>query len=107
VKRGAGPRDAYALERELRARLSKTEYSVLQSRLTGAVKAIAMLRERAPDLVPLMFGNSFDQAKALPLHTQISLATLIEELLAAAAADGRGHVDRTKLLRLVSRLEAK
>ncbi|HYM24970.1 MAG TPA: hypothetical protein VEU08_17255 [Vicinamibacterales bacterium] len=87
--------------------MTTIEYRTLQSRLTGAIKAIATLRDRAPDLVPLMFGSGLDQAKALPLHTQSSLATLIEELLVAATADGRGRVDRRRILRLVSRLEAR
>lgn len=106
MKRNGEPRDAYALERELRERLSKTEYSVLQSRLTGAVKAIATLRDRAPDLVPLMFGDTLHQARTLPTHTQSALATLIEELLIVAAADRRGHVNRQKLLRLVNKVNA-
>lgn len=94
----------HAVERELRARLTQTEYTVLQSRLTGAVKAIATLRDRAPDLVPLMFGKGIDQARALPLHTQSALATLIEELLIAATGTD-GHVNRRQILKLVSRLE--
>jgi hypothetical protein len=93
-----------AVERELRGRLTKTEYALLQSRLTGAVKAIATLRERAPDLVPLMFGDGLDQAKALPIHTQSALATLIEELLITATST-RGRIDRKKILKLVSRME--
>lgn len=93
------------IERELRARMTTSEYRVLQSRLTGAVKAIATLRERVPDLVPLMFGSSLEQAKTLPLHTQSTLAALIEELLlAATSADGR-KLDRRTVLRLVSRIE--
>ncbi len=96
----------HAVERELRARLTKSEYSVLQSRLTGAVKAIATLRDKAPDLVPLMFGRGLDQAKALPLHTQSSLAVLIEELLiAATSTDGRHRVNRKQILQLVAKME--
>jgi hypothetical protein len=94
-----------AVEKELRARLTHKEYVVLQARLTGAVKAIATLRERAPDLVPLMFGPGIEQAKALPMHTQSALAVLIEELLAAAVSDGRGNVNRKAILKIVSRLE--
>lgn len=93
-----------AIERELRARLNEMEYRVLQARLTGAVKAIATLRERAPDLVPLMFGAGLEQAKALPLHTQSALATLIEELLIAATGAVR-QVERRQILKLVSRME--
>lgn len=96
-----------AVERELRTRLSDAEYRLLQSRLTGAVKAITTLRERAPDLVPLMFGNGIEQAKALPLHTQSSLAVLVEELLIAATSDRCGHVDRKLILKLVSKLETR
>lgn len=95
--------NAAAVERELRARLTETEYRVLQARLTGAVKAIATLKERAPDLVPMMFGG-LEQAKALAPHTQSSLLMLIEELLAAAATDRPGHIDRRRLLRIVSRV---
>lgn len=90
-----------AVERELRSRMTEIEYRVLQSRLTGAVKAIVTLRERAPDLVPLMFGDSLEQAKALPIHTQSALATLVEELLIAAAGDRRGHVTVKRILKLV------
>jgi hypothetical protein len=95
-----------AVERELRARLTDVEYRVLQSRLTGAVKAIGTLRERAADLVPLMFGDGLQQAKTLPLHTQSALATLIEELLlAATATNGTRAVTRTQMLKLVARME--
>lgn len=95
------PHDPASVERELRARLTTAEYSLLQSRLTGAVKAIAVLRDRAPDLVPLMFGGGLDQAKDLPLHTQSSLAMLIQELLLAATPDGHGHIQQERLLSLV------
>jgi hypothetical protein len=93
------------IERQLRSRMTASEYRVLQSRLTGAVKAIATLRERAPDLVPLMFGGSLDQAKTLPLHTQSTLAALIEELLLAATSPDGGKLDRKTVLKLVSRIE--
>lgn len=96
---------AAAVEKELRARLTTVEYRVLQSRLTGAVKAVCTLRDRAPDLVPLMFGAGLDQAKVLPLHTQGALTTLIEELLIAAAMTSTGQVDRRRLMTLVARLE--
>lgn len=96
------------IERELRGRMSQVEYRVLQSRLTGAVKAIGTLRERAPDLVPLMFGDGLQQAKALPLHTQSALATLIEELLlAATASGGTTVVSRQRILKLVARMETR
>jgi hypothetical protein len=93
------------IERELRSRLTVTEYRVLQARLTGAVKAIATLRERATDLVPLMFGTSLEQAKTLPLHTQSTLAALIEELLLAATSPDGHTLNRRSILRLVSRIE--
>src|ERR1051326_4452272 len=101
------PMTPSAIERELRTRMTVIEYRTLQSRLTGAVKAIATLRDRAPDLVPLMFGTGLEQAKALPLHTQSALATLIEELLIAASSDSRGHLDRRRILRLVAKLEER
>jgi hypothetical protein len=101
------PLSPFAVERELRARLTKTEYVVLQSRLTGAVKAIATLRERAPDLVPLMFGDRLERAKTLPPHTQSALATLIEGLLAAAATTPTGRVDQRRILKLVARAVEK
>src|SRR4051794_36731779 len=97
------PMSPSAIEKELRSRMTVIEYRTLQSRLTGAVKAIATLRDRAPDLVPLMFGSGLDQAKTLPLHTQSALATLIEELLIAATVDSRGRFDRRQILKLVSR----
>jgi hypothetical protein len=93
-----------AVERELRQRLTHSEYRVLQARLTGAVKAIATLRERAPDLVPLMFGHGIEQARALPLHTQSSLAVLVEQLLTAAITNGNGRINRKRMLKLVSRV---
>jgi hypothetical protein len=98
------PRDPYAIERELRKRLTETQYRVLQARLTGAVKAIATLRDTAPDLLPLMFGKTLDQAKTLPVHTQSALTILVDELLLAAACDSKGQFDRKRLLRLVKRL---
>jgi hypothetical protein len=101
------PLSPSAIEKELRARMTVIEYRTLQGRLTGAVKAIATLRDRAPDLVPLMFGSGLEQAKTLPLHTQSALATLIEELLAATLSDARGHLDRKKILKLVARLEGR
>jgi len=93
------------IERELRSRMTVAEYRVLQSRLTGAVKAIATLRERAPDLVPLIAGGGLEQAKTLPLHTQSALAALIEELLLAATSSPGQKVNRRALLKLVSRIE--
>lgn len=94
-----------AVERELRTRFSKSEYIVLQSRLTGAVKALQALHDRAPDLLPLMFDDGLDHAKALPLQTRGALATLIQQLLIAAATTARGRVDRQALMRLVTRVE--
>jgi hypothetical protein len=93
------------IERELRSRMTVVEYRVLQARLTGAVKAIATLRDRAPDLVPLIVGGGLEQAKTLPLHTQTALAALIEELLLAATSSPGHKVNRRALLRLVSRIE--
>lgn len=102
--------DPFVIERALRQRVSEIEYRVLQSRLTGAIKAIAFLRARAPDLVPLMFGDGLEQAKTLPLHTQSALATLVEELLLAAATTATKRpaiINKKLILRLVSRLDKR
>lgn len=101
---GPPDRNPYAIERELRARLTVTEYRVLQARLTGAAKAIDLLRERAPDLVPLMFGDDVGRARLLSPQLQGSLAFLIDRLLLAAATTKSGTLDRRRLLKLVSRL---
>lgn len=92
------------VEKALRSRMTDMEYRTLQSRLTGAVKAIAILREKAPDLVPMMFGESLEQARALPLHTQSALAVLIDELLGAAVTTPTGQIDRKRLLQIVRRV---
>lgn len=97
------PRTPQGIERELRGRLTAIEYRTLQARLTGAVRAIAFLRDRAPDLLPLMFGETLAQARTLPVHTQSALVILVEELLGAAVSNKSGQIDRRKLLRLVAR----
>lgn len=49
--------DAPQLERALRAELTDIEYRTLQARLTGAIKAVETLRQRAPDLAKRVWGN--------------------------------------------------
>lgn len=55
----ASPPDVEAreLDRALRAELSETEYRVLQARLTGAIKAVQTLRDRAPEVARRVWGE--------------------------------------------------
>lgn len=97
----------HEIERELRRRLSEKDYRLLQSRLTGAVKAIDTLASTAADLIPLMLSSPLAQAAAqqsLPHDIQASLHELVAALLGAAAQDRAGHVDRRRLLRLVDKV---
>ena len=78
--------EAHRLERELRSQLTVNEYARLVRQLSGAVEAIAMLRDKAPGVLDRMLASSdLVRTDHITEDAQSALAELVNELRAAAA----------------------
>ncbi len=89
-------RETRRMDARLRGALTAAEYERVARQLEGAIDAITLLEERAPDFLEYFFGAGFDPA--VPAQAKAAVQELMRELRAVRAADAAGPT-----LRLVRR----
>lgn len=88
---GPPPVDVRHLERALRATFSESEWRLLQAQLIGALKAVQILRERAPEIAQRVWGRWAVNASPNELSQESRewIETIVAGLLEAQRTKGQ------------------